>query len=248
MIWLYGKHSVLAAIKSKRRKISKIVITKNNKSLLDNFLLSNKVKIDNSLIKIADNNFISSLFPTNDVLHQGFALQCSLLPSITDKELILKLNKLGKNNLPAILILDQLTDPHNVGAIIRSAVAFGVKDIVITKHNFPKDSAIISKSSVGTVETVNIVIAGNINNLLADLKNLGYWCIGLDGEARSNINVAKTYDNIALIVGSEGSGIRQLVKKNCDLLVKIPISSQVESLNASNAAAISLYELFGNNL
>ncbi|MDA0902225.1 MAG: 23S rRNA (guanosine(2251)-2'-O)-methyltransferase RlmB [Proteobacteria bacterium] len=244
MIWIYGKHPTFAVLLNNRRKAYKIVVTKNTKPALDQFLSKNKIKINPSLIRVADNGFISSLV-SDSAVHQGFAVQASDLPTTTDKELILKLNKLGKDDLPPILILDQLTDPHNIGAIIRSAAAFGVKNIVITKHNFPKDGAIICKSSVGTIESVNMVVAGNLNNLLADLKNIGYWCLGLDGSARTNINQAKDYDNVALVVGSEGEGMRNLVKKNCDLLVKIPMSAEVESLNVSNAVAISLYELFG---
>src|SRR5690606_34913616 len=132
--------------------------------------------------------------------------------------------------------------------IIRSAAAFGVNDIIIPKHNSPKDSAIISKSSSGMSELVNLIISGNINNLLINLKKIGYWCVALDGSAKINISQAKDYENIALVVGSEGAGVRQLVKKNCDLLVKIPMKSEVESLNASNAAAIALYELFQSKI
>lgn len=243
-IWLYGKHPTMNALLNKRRNIEQIVITKNNQIELNQFLADKQIKINKNLIRIADNNFISSLLAKNS-LHQGFALKSSPLETISDKEFLSGLNKFDKNNLPPILILDQLTDPHNIGAIIRSAIAFDVKNIIITKHNFPQESAIISKSSSGTVELVNLIEAVNLNNLLTNLKNIGYWCIGLDGAAKSNIKEVKDYKNLVLIIGSEGCGIRQLVKKNCDLLVKIPIIYEVESLNASNAAAITLYELFG---
>lgn len=226
-----------------KRKIYKIIISKNNKEELEKYFSEKQIKIDRDLIEVADNNFISSNLPEYAV-HQGFSLKTSPISFIDEISFVNKISNLEKNNLPPILILDGLTDPHNIGAIIRSAVAFGVKNIVVTKHNFPKESSVICKSSSGMIEICNLIIIGNLNNFLADLKKVGYWCIGLDGSAKSDIDEVKDYKSIALVVGSEGSGIKSLVKKNCDLLVKIPINPEVESLNASNAVAISLYEIF----
>jgi len=244
-IWIYGKHPVLMAVSNPRRKIYKIIISKNNEEEFRKFI--DKKSIDKNLIEIKDNNFISSILPEYAV-HQGFALKTLPTSFLDENSFINKIENIDKNNLPPILILDELNDPHNIGSIIRSSVAFGVKNIVITKHNFPKESAIICKSSSGMIELCNLIMAKNLNNFLADLKKIGYWCIGLDGSAKSLIDEAKDYKSIALIVGSEGDGIRNLVKKNCDLLVKIPMNIEVESLNVSNAVAISLYELYHKNL
>ncbi len=149
-----------------------------------------------------------------------------------------------KNNLPNILILDQITDPQNVGAIMRSALAFDFKKIIITEFNSAKESSAMIKASAGCIDYVDIYSGANLNNLLEELKKIGYWCIGLAGEANISCKKINDYENIALVVGSEGNGIRQLVKKNCDLLVKIPTNSDVESLNVSVATAIVLNQIY----
>lgn len=244
--WIYGKHPVLAVILKQKRKLHKILLTQKSANELAQELAKNKVQVDPNLIYIVDNNFLTNNLPENAV-HQGFALKASSTPLIQEDDFILGISKKEKLDLPPLLILDQLTDPHNIGAIIRSAIAFGVTNIVIPKHNFPKESAIMNKSSSGMIEMADLIMVSNINNFMIDLKKLGYWCIGLAGEGKELLTKAKEFNPVALIIGSEGDGIRELVKKNCDLLVKIPMSSEVESLNASNAAAISLYELFGKN-
>ena len=244
--WIYGKHPVLAVILKQKRKLYKILLTQKSSGELDQELAKNKIKLDPSLIYIVDNNFITSNLPENAV-HQGFAIKAAAMPIIQEDDFILEISKKEKNELPPILILDQLTDPHNIGAIIRSSVAFGVTNIVIPKHNFPRESGVMNKASSGMIEMADLIMASNINNFMNDLKKAGYWCIGLAGEAKETLSKAKEFNSIALVIGSEGDGIRELVKKNCDLLVKIPMSAEVESLNASNAAAISLYELFGKN-
>ncbi len=176
-------------------------------------------------------------------MHQGFALLCSVLNFASDNDFISKISNVNKNNLENIIILDQLTDPHNIGAIIRSSVAFNFDNIIIPKQNFHGENATICKSSSGAIENANIILSGNLNNLLVKLKGLGYWVAGLDGCGSDNFDELKDYKPICLVIGNEGSGIRSLVKKNCDFLLKIPISNKIESLNASNAAAIALWEI-----
>ena len=143
-----------------------------------------------------------------------------------------------------MLILDQILDPHNLGAIIRTAVAFGVENIIITSYNSVKDTPVVAKTSVGLNEIVNLIEVVNLNNAIKDLKKIGYFIIGLDGEAKIEINKITDNKNLALVLGNEGRGIRDLVKKNCDELVKIPMSNAVESLNVSVASAIAIYELW----
>ena len=148
-----------------------------------------------------------------------------------------------KKDLPKLLLLDQISDPQNIGAIIRSAISFGVTKIIFCEHNSPKENATIVKAAAGTIEFCDLIVVTNFNNLIEKIKKIGYWCFGLAGEGTFTLKEAQTYDHVALIVGSEGDGIRSLVKKNCDLLVKIDIDEKVESLNASVATAIALYEL-----
>lgn len=241
-IWLYGKHSVFAALQKKRRKIFQILVTKNTSAELEKILQQHNLSQLASSVKITDGEYISSVIG-RDQLHQGIALSCSRLPIKNQNDLLEELFKLEKNQLPTLILLDQLSDPQNIGAIIRSAISFGATKIIFCEHNAPKESAAMCKSSAGTIEMADLIVVTNFSNLLEKLKKIGYWCIGLEGTSTTSISEIKNYDNVALIVGSEGDGIRELVKKNCDVLAKIKIDPTVESLNASVATSIALYEL-----
>jgi 23S rRNA (guanosine2251-2'-O)-methyltransferase len=241
-LWLYGKHPVFNILQKKRRKVFEILVTKNTSVELENFLKENSLLNLKPLIKLVDSDKIESLIGKNQI-HQGIIANCSRLPTKTQNDLLEELYKLEGKPLPTLLLLDQVSDPHNIGAIIRSAAGFGVTKIIFCEHNSPKESATIIKSSAGTVDLVDWIVVTNFSNLMEKLKKIGYWCIGLAGEAKTSISEIKDYKNIALVIGSEGNGLRDLVKKNCDLLAKIEINGEVESLNASVAAAITLYEL-----
>ncbi len=246
-VCVYGKHPVFAALNNKKRKIYQILVSKNSEVELKQFITNNKINCDQHLIKIVDNDYINNLLPLGST-HQGFVLKTSPIPLTSHNQFLDKIANLSPENLPSLLILDSLTDPHNIGAIIRSAVAFQFKHIIVTERNFPLNSPVIAKTSSGMLESVELVAAQNLNSFLADLKKIGYWSVGLDGEAKTDISNIKNYHPAALVLGSEGDGIRRLVKENCDLLVKININPEVESLNASNAAAITMYELFNTKI
>lgn len=242
-LWLCGKHPIFTILKKKRRQILEILVTKNSQAELETLLQKNNLTSLQPLIKLVENEKIESILGKNHI-HQGLALRCSRLPTKTQNDLLEELYNIKEGEaLPKLLLLDQISDPHNIGAIIRSATSFGVTKIIFCEHNSPKENATIVKSSVGTIEFADLIIVTNFNNLIEKLKKIDYWCIGLAGEGKASIKTLKEYKNIALIVGSEGDGIRPLVKKNCDLLAKIDIAGEVESLNASVAAAIALYEL-----
>ncbi len=247
-IWLYGKHPVFLALQKKRREIYIILVTKNSLTELEKFLTQKKLINLKNKIRIVEMVEIDEIIGSNQ-LHQGLALNCSAIPFKSQNNLFDELQQNIDHNqgLPPLLILDQLKDPHNIGAIIRSACAFGVKKIIFPEHNFARESAIINKSSSGMIENVDLYLIGNLNNFLFKIKELGYWCIGLAGEAREDIQKIREFKTIALIIGSEGEGIRDLVKKNCDLLVKINMDEEVESLNASVAASIALREVYSAN-
>jgi len=242
-LWLCGKHPVFTIIQKKRRKIFEILATRNTISELENFLRKESLTNLKPLIKLVDNDRIESLLGKNQ-LHQGFAIRTSRLPTKNQNDLLEELYTIEEGNqLPTLLLLDQISDPQNIGAIIRSAASFGVTKIIFSEHNSPKENPTIVKSSAGTIELVELIIVTNFNNLIEKLKKIGYWCIGLAGEGATPITAIKEYKNIALVIGSEGNGLRDLVKKNCDLLTRIEIDKEVESLNASVAAAIALYEI-----
>lgn len=221
-----------------------ILATKNSILELEKFLDKENLKSLKPRISLVEPWAIEAVVGA-DQIHQGLALNCSARPLKSQNNLLDELEKLAvEGRLPPLLIMDQLRDPHNVGAIIRSACAFGVKRIIFPEHNFPKESAVINKSSSGMVENVDLFLVVNINNLMVKLKDLGYWCVGLAGEGKVGVEKIREYKNVALVIGSEGEGIRELVKKNCDLLVRIEMDEEVESLNASVAASIVLREVF----
>ena len=241
-IWLFGKHPSFSALQKKRRKIFQILVTKNTSIELEKLLLEQNLLNLKSLVKLVDGAQIEFLIG-KDQLHQGIAVECSKLPIKNQNDLLEELSLLEKSQLPTLLLLDQLSDPQNIGAIIRSAISFGVTKIIFCEHSAPRESAVMARSSAGTIEMADLIVVTNFSNLIEKLKKIGYWCIGLEGNSNTFINEIKTYETVALIVGSEGDGIRELVKKNCDILAKIDIDKNVESLNASVATSIALYEL-----
>lgn len=239
-----GKHPSFSAILKKRRKIYQIFVTENSALELEKFLRENSLlEKFSSLVKKVDNEAIEN-FAGKGQTHQGIVLIAAKLQVKTQNDLLGELYEIAEGEkLPTLLLLDQITDPQNIGAIIRSAIAFGVNKIIFCEHNAPKENSAIIKTAAGTIEDADLIVVTNFNNLMEKLKKLDYWCIGLAGEAKHFIHEIKDCKNIALVVGSEGSGMRQLVKSNCDLLVKIPIAPEVESLNASVASALALYEI-----
>jgi 23S rRNA (guanosine2251-2'-O)-methyltransferase len=243
-VWIFGKHQVFSVLKGNRRKIFSILATKNSISDLEKFLKDENLAHFKTQIKLVDNSEIEKLVGPHQV-HQGLLVKGSKLPIQNQNDLLEELYALDKEQLPPLLLLDQLSDPHNIGAIIRSAAAFGVKKIIFCEHNSPKENSTIVRASAGTIDLVDLVVVINFNNLIEKLKKIGYWIVGLAGEGKASITEIKDYKTIALIIGSEGNGIRDLVKKNCDILAKININQEVESLNASVATAIALYELQG---
>lgn len=244
-LWLFGKHPVFLALQKKRREIFQILVTKNSIVELEKFLDQQNLSSLKNRLKLVEAHAIEAIIGS-DQIHQGLALNCSAVPLKSQNNLLEELEKIANldGKMPPLLIMDQLRDPHNVGAIIRSACAFGVKKIIFPEHNFPKEAAVMNKSSSGMIENVDLFLVVNLNNLMVKLKELGYWCIGLAGEAVESVDKIRQYKNIALVIGSEGEGIRELVKKNCDLLVRIEMNAEVESLNASVAASIALREVF----
>jgi len=242
-ILIFGKHPTFAVLEKKRRRIFEIFVTRNTQNELEEFLKKHALHSLQNIISVIDNQQIETMIG-RDQAHQGFVLRASKLPLKTQIDLLEELYAIEEGaKLPTLVMLDQISDPHNVGAIIRSAISFGAKKIIFCEHNAPKENATIIKSSAGTIESAELYVVTNFNNLMEKLKKIDYWCIGLDGNSTHKISEIREYKNVALVIGSEGNGMRDLVKKNCDLLAKIEIDKDVESLNASVAASIALYEL-----
>ena len=244
-ILIFGKHPFFIALASKKRKVFSIYVSQKNKNEFLETLGKENIKIDNRLVNFVSNEKLDSIFPYNEKNHQGYILFAGekKLTPFNDFYPALK----NKNDLPKLLILDQVSDPHNLGAIIRTAVAFDINNLIVTAMNSVRDTSVVVKSSAGLSEFINLIEVQNLNSAIQDLKKAGYFIIGLDGSAKNTIDRIGDGKNIALVLGSEGRGIRELVRKNCDDLVKIPMSKNAESLNVSVAAAISMYELWGKN-
>lgn len=146
-----------------------------------------------------------------------------------------------------LILLDKIEDPHNLGAIIRSAESFGFDGVIIPERRSAKVSPTVYKTSAGAINNIKIVMVKNLNRAMEELKDQGFWIYGLAGEAESSIDQTDLKGKVALVVGNEGDGLSRMVREHCDMLVKIPMQGLVNSLNASVASAISMYELVRQN-
>ena len=226
-IWLYGKHACFAILNNKKRRILRILLTAN---MAKSFPFS----MDLHPVDIVDPKHIEHHVPKAAV-HQGIAVQTFPLPSLPIEAII------GKN---PILALDQVTDPQNMGAILRSAAAFNAAAILTPKHHAPHETPALVKAACGAFEIVPVIKVGNLVQTLKLFKKHNYWCIGMDGHATQTLPELAIASYTLIVMGSEGKGLRKLTRTHCDILAKLPISSHVESLNVSVAAAITLYHLY----
>ena len=230
--WLYGLHAVQAALANPHRKLGRAVLTPRTQETIGSKLLS-RVQVE-----IMEPGAIDRLLPPGAV-HQGAALQAQPLKS-RDLDEILEESH-GTRRI--VLVLDQLSDPHNVGAILRTAAAFGVTAVVVQDRHAPPQSGALAKAASGALDLIPYVEVVNIARTLDELAERGFWRIALAGDGESSLAEAAPTGDVALVLGSEGAGIRRLVREHCETAAFIPISKAMESLNVSNAAAIALYEL-----
>jgi 23S rRNA (guanosine2251-2'-O)-methyltransferase len=231
-LWLYGTHPVRAALSNPKRHCKRVVLTARAAEEIGNALLG-KVRHE-----IADMDAVSKLLPAGSV-HQGVALNCEPLPRRDLRDVLRE----SDSKRRIVLLLDQITDPHNAGAILRSAAAFGVSAAIVQDRNAPPESGVLAKAASGALDTVPYIVVVNISRALEELSELGFWRIALAGDGEQSLRDAVPAGDVALVLGSEGSGIRRLVREHCDAAAFIPITRDMESLNVSNAAAVSLYEL-----
>ncbi|MBT3791496.1 MAG: 23S rRNA (guanosine(2251)-2'-O)-methyltransferase RlmB [Rhodospirillales bacterium] len=230
--WIYGRHAVTAALGNPRRNIQRLMLTREAESTLE---VSFSPSLKPEIVGVQE---IAALLPPGAV-HQGIALLADPLPAIAIEDVIARV----KNNPQAtIVVLDQVTDPRNVGAIMRSAAAFGAEAVILPERNSAGVSPTLAKAASGALETVLMARVTNIKRALELLKKEEFWCIGLDGGAKTAIGSVDLSGRVVLVMGSEGRGLRRLVAQSCDVLASLPISSAMESLNVSAAAAIALYE------
>ena len=236
--WVWGKHSVFAALTSERA-INRIWCTAEIFSSEKFYILLKNLKLKGVLIEEVSWNRLSQL--TLGAIHQGVALQFAYSKSITLNKLI-DLSKVNSKN-PILLALDGIKDPHNLGAIVRSAEAFDCKGIIIPQRRSAGLTGTVAKVAAGALEHVNVSRVVNLNRALDELKKNGFIIVGLSEHSKVSISKFNESSPIVLVVGSEDKGISLLAQKKCDFLLKIPLKGKTSSLNASVAAAISLFHL-----
>jgi 23S rRNA (guanosine2251-2'-O)-methyltransferase len=227
-LWLYGLHAVRAALENPRRAVKRCVVTDRAAQLLG-------AKLDaRAKPEIAGADRISHLLPPGAV-HQGAALLCQPLPRLDISDVI------AQSGRKLVLVLDQIEDPHNVGAILRSAAAFDAAAVIVQDRHAPPESGALAKAASGALDLVPYLQVVNIARMLEELGEAGFWRVALAGDGEQRLEEAAAPGDMAIVLGSEGAGLRRLVRARCDTAAFIPVGNRMESLNVSNAAAIALY-------
>jgi 23S rRNA (guanosine2251-2'-O)-methyltransferase len=239
-VWLYGIHAVLAALANPDRRAYRVIVSGEAESTLAPRIATiSQGRSDLPRTEILPRETLERLLPRGAV-HQGVAAQLDALEESDIEDVIRATEALDSAR---VVVLDQVTDPHNVGAIIRSAAAFGTAAVIMPERNSPPSTGTLAKAASGAIERVPLVRVVNLSRALDRLKQAGFWCVGFDAGATTALHAADLSGKVAVVLGAEGEGLRRLTREHCDLMVRIPIGRSVESLNVSNAAAIALYEL-----
>jgi 23S rRNA (guanosine2251-2'-O)-methyltransferase len=231
-LWLYGRHAVEAALANPRRSCHRLLATAEAMARLGagaqrpglEVVTVERTEIDRRL--------------GADTVHQGLALSVAPLPRLDLRRSCVP--EPGRN---LVLVLDQIADPHNVGAILRTAAAFEVRAVVMAERRAAPLGGAVAKAASGALDLVPVVEVVNLARALDDLADLGYWRIALDGHAEASIDAAPEAENLVLVLGAEGEGVRRLVREHCDFAARLPIAPAMESLNVSVACGIALYAL-----
>jgi 23S rRNA (guanosine2251-2'-O)-methyltransferase len=238
--WIYGRHAVVAALANPKRNCHRLLATseflKKHGRELDQAIQSVERKRPDA--EIMDRMEIEDLLQGG--VHQGIALQADPLPraSLDDA-----LSQATDQDNALFVALDQATDPQNIGAVLRSAAGFGALGVIIPDKNAPEITGAMAKAACGALERIAFIRVTNLSRTMEDLKENGFWSVGLDGYAETNLSDINMTGKTLLVMGSEGTGLRRLTKEKCDFLARIPISQAIESLNLSNATAVALYEI-----
>lgn len=224
---LWGKHAVAAALDNPRRKVLRAWATRDAAGFMQ---FPQDVPVT-----FAEAPDLGRLVP-HDAPHQGVVIEAETLEEVWLDELI---GNAGERAV--LLVLDQVTDPHNVGAILRSAAAFGAAGIVTQDRHSPPESGVIAKAASGALERVPWARVVNLARALEEIAEAGFWRIGLAGDSEMELRDALGPVRVALVLGAEGAGLRPNTREHCDTIARLPITDAVESLNVSNAAAVALY-------
>jgi 23S rRNA (guanosine2251-2'-O)-methyltransferase len=227
--WMYGWHACNAALSNHSRKIEKILLDRRQDP--KKLQLNRKIPFEVVDVKIIEQKV------GKEAVHQGIAL-CA-------HELIPEDISILEQDIPMLaVILDQITDPHNMGAIWRSCAVFGAAGVITTERNSAPESGVLAKAASGALEVVPRIEVKNLATSIAELKDLGFWMYGFSEHATDTLQNFSFAKKTALVFGNEGDGMRSLTMKNCDQTLQLPTSKAFQTLNVSNAAAVALYEVF----
>lgn len=223
---LYGWHTVTAALANPQRRIRKLLLTENAARRLTEENIDTRIPPE-----IVRPNLIDQRLGP-DAVHQGMLAEADPLDSPD-------IDTLPQEGI--VLVLDQITDPHNVGAILRSAAAFAVKAIVTTARHSPEATGVLAKSASGALELVPLVMVQNLARALTEMNERGFMTVGLDSAGDQNLTAVELRQPLALVLGAEGKGLRQLTRETCSVVARLDMPGEIKSLNVSNAAVLALY-------
>lgn len=229
--WLYGLHAVQAALENPARRPRQLLVTAEAQETL-----SARLEGGLPIQPVRTERARLDTLCGPDAVHQGMAL---LVDMLTPPDLDTVLEQPGP-----VLVLDQVTDPRNVGAILRSAAAFGAVAVVMQDRNAPEETGTLARAASGALEIVPLIRVVNLSRMLEALKTRGLWVVGLDAGGGILDGASFSQRRVALVLGAEGTGLRRLTREHCDEIAGLAMSSQMESLNVSNAAAVALYEMY----
>ena len=237
-VLIWGLHAARAAWLNPKRRCSRLWLTETGKTTFETTLTeANEELLKRPDLKMVERHELDHLTPPGSV-HQGILIEVAPLHEPSLHEVIS-----GDNPPEILMMLDQVTDPHNVGAILRSAAAFGAGAVIMTERNAPIMTGVQAKSASGATEHVPHIHVVNLARALDELQQAGYWCVGLAEEGEKELSALDLSGRTVLVLGAEGDGLRQLTRKKCDELARLPTGGPIGSLNVSNAAAVALYEI-----
>jgi len=234
--FIVGQHAVIEALKNPNRKVLRLFLTEESKKNIHR-KSPKKNLLQDVKVYFKTKKELDKYSTKENLLHQGYVAEIEHLEKPVLKEFI------KENNEITLVCLDGVTDPRNIGSLIRSAASFNIDGIIIKERHFPDDSKLMYKAASGAMEYINIFEVSNINSTLKNLKDKSFWVYGFDGNGKKTFTDIEWKGNNILVFGSEGSGMHEHTSKYADFLVKIDINSEIESLNISNSAAIVFHHL-----
>ncbi len=234
--FIVGKHAVIEALKNPQRKVLRVFLTEESKKLIHRNSPRKNLLTDKK-VYFRTKKELDKYCSKEDLLHQGFVAEIEHIENVEIKEFIK-----DKKNINFVC-LEGVTDPRNIGSIIRSAVSFKIDGLIVKERNFPKNSKLLYKSASGSMEYINIFQVSNIKTTMKFLKDKNFWVYGFDSSSQKDFTEVNWRGNNILLFGSEGDGIKKHTEKYADYLVKIKMNEKIESLNISNSAAIVFHHI-----